>query len=297
MASDLYPHRGFMMDTGRKFFPVKAILHLLTLLHQYNFNVFHWHIYDAESFPLLWPADGGLTNASIKFSDTHTYYIPRDIKNVVSYAKNLGISVYPETDMPGHSDIWGYWRKNLVVGKSDLKNPDAQLDIREKNRQVYDSIRGLVSTVDGYFGSSMHHFGGDEVAYMWNTADDNKLFNNFLNWLKTLQPAKSVILWDDPLTDPEKNILLDKDWIIQTWHKGTTQKILNKGHRVIVSESQAFYIGNADYDTVSSFKFPKNPKVMGFEVAWFTSQDDDPNDLDQSWIIEPLKAASKIRRK
>ena len=95
-----------MLDTGRKFFPVKAILHLLNLLHQYNFNVFHWHIYDAESFPLLWPADGGLTNASIKYSDTQTYYTPDDIKNVVSHAKDLGIMVYPETDMPGHSDIW-----------------------------------------------------------------------------------------------------------------------------------------------------------------------------------------------
>jgi hexosaminidase len=184
----------------------------------------------------------------------------------------------------------------LVVGKTDLKNPDAQLDIRENNQQVYDNIRGLVSTVDRYFGSSMHHFGGDEVAYMWNTTDDNKLFNNFLNSLKTLEPTKSVIIWDDPLTDPEKNIQLDKDWIIQTWHTGTTSKMLNKGHRVIVSEADAFYIGNADYDTVSSFKFPKNPNVMGFELAWFTSQDDDPKDLDQSWIIEPLKAASKIRR-
>ena len=184
----------------------------------------------------------------------------------------------------------------MVVGKPDLKSPEAQLDIRENNQQVYDTIRSLVSTVNGYFGSSIHHFGGDEVGYMWNTTDDNKLFNNFLNWLKTLEPTKSVILWDDPLTDSEKNIQLDKDWIIQTWHKGTTQNILNKGHRVIVSESDAFYIGNADYDTVSSFKFPKDPKVMGFEVAWFTSQGDNPEDLDQSWIIEPLKAASKIRR-
>ncbi|KAH8169346.1 glycosyl hydrolase family 20, catalytic domain-containing protein [Sarocladium implicatum] len=297
MSSDLYPHRGFMLDTGRKFFPVKAIFHLLTLLHQYNFNVFHWHIYDAESFPLLWPADGGLTNTSIKFSDTQTYYTPCDIKNVVAYAKNLGISVYPETDMPGHSDIWGYWDEDLVVGKPDLKNPHAQLDIREDNQKVYDSIRDLVSTVDGYFGSSMHHFGGDEVAYIWETRDDNSLFNNFLNWLKTLAPAKSVVLWDDPLTDSEKNIQLDKDWIIQTWHKGTTQKILDKGHRVIVSESDAFYIGNADYDTVSSFEFPEDPNVLGFEVAWFTSQGDDPEDLEQSWITEPMRAASEIRRR
>ncbi|TVY70697.1 Beta-hexosaminidase 2 [Fusarium oxysporum f. sp. cubense] len=297
MASNLYPHRGFMLDTGRKFFPVKAILHLLTLLHQYNFNVFHWHIYDAESFPLLWPAGEGLTNASVKYSQTHTYYTPSDIQNVISYAENLGILVYPETDMPGHSDIWGIWKKDLVVGKASLKKPDAQLDIRQNNKQVYDYIRSLVSTVDGYFGSPYHHFGGDEVAYMWNTKDDNKLFNSFLNWLKTLTPKKSVILWDDPLTDSEKSITLSKDWIIQTWHKGTTQKILKKGHRVIVSESDTFYIGNADADKISSFVFPKSSKVLGFEVAWFTSQDDDPSDLDQDWIIDPLKAASKIRRK
>ncbi|KAF4493570.1 glycoside hydrolase [Fusarium agapanthi] len=261
MASNLYPHRGFMLDTGRKFFPVKAILHLLTLLHQYNFNVFHWHIYDAESFPLLWPAGEGLTNASVKYSQTHTFYMPTDIQNIVSYAENLGIMVYPETDMPGHSDIC------------------------------------LVSTVDGYFGSPYHHFGGDEVAYMWNTKDDNKLFNTFLNWLKTLTPKKSVVLWDDPLTDSEKSITLAKDWIIQTWHKGTTQKILKKGHRVIVSESDTFYIGNADADKISKFVFPKDSKVLGFEIAWFTSQDDSPSDLDQDWILDPLKAASKIRRK
>jgi hexosaminidase len=178
-----------------------------------------------------------------------------------------------------------------------LKQPDAQLDIRQNRQQVYDYIRSLVSTVDGYFGSSYHHFGGDEVAYIWKTKDDNKLFQTFLNWLKTLSPNKSVILWDDPLTDTEKSITLSKDWIIQTWHKGTTQKILKKGHRVIVSEADTFYLGNADSDKMSSFVFPKSSKVLGFEVVWFTSEGDDPNDLDQSWIIEPLKAASRIRRK
>jgi hexosaminidase len=78
----------------------------LTVLHQYNFNVFHWHIYDAESFPIHWPADRGLTNASIEHSHTSRYYTARDIQNVISHAQHLGILVYPETDMPGHSDIW-----------------------------------------------------------------------------------------------------------------------------------------------------------------------------------------------
>ena len=106
MESDLYPHRGFMLDTGRKFFPVQAILDLLTVLQQYNFNVFHWHLYDAESFPIHWPADRGLTNASMEHSHTSRYYTSRDIQSVISHAQHLGILVYPETDMPGHCDIW-----------------------------------------------------------------------------------------------------------------------------------------------------------------------------------------------
>jgi len=295
MDSDLYPHRGFMLDTGRKFFPVQSILNLLTILQQYNFNVFHWHIYDAESFPLHWPADRGLTNVSIEHSHTREYYTPQNIQDVITHAQRLGIHVYPETDMPGHSDIWGLWNKNLVVGKPDLKHPKAQLDIR--NLETYDHIVDLVSTVDRYFGSPLHHFGGDEVAYIWQMEDDNNLFERFLKWLKSLCPSKTLIMWDDPVTDEEKNLDISKDWVIQTWHDGATQKVLNRGHRVIVSESGTFYVGNADDKKVSMFQFPDHPNVLGFEIVWFTSEGDDPNDINQSWVIEPIKAASRIRRK
>ncbi|KAL5373694.1 hypothetical protein DPSP01_012493 [Paraphaeosphaeria sporulosa] len=294
MESDLYPHRGFMLDTGRKFFPVEAILDLLTVLHQYNFNVFHWHIYDAESFPIHWPADRGLTNASQAHSHTSRHYTPGDIQSVISHAQRLGIMVYPETDMPGHSDIWGIWNKDLVVGTPDLKRPEAQLDIRQ--RQTYDHIADLVSTVDGYFRSPLHHFGGDEVAYIWQTGDDNKLFETFLHWLKRLQPNKTLILWDDPLTDEGKRIDISKDWVIQTWHDGASQEMLNRGYRVIVSESDAFYIGNADHDKIGSFVFPDDSNVLGFELVWFTSEGDDPYDFRQNWVMDPIKAASQIRR-
>ena len=189
------------------------------------------------------------------------------------------------------------WNKDLVVGTPDLKHPQAQLDIRQHRHQTYDHIASLVSTVDSYFRSPLHHFGGDEVAYIWQTEDDNKLFERFLHWLKTLcPPNKSLILWDDPLTDKGKSIDLSKDWIIQTWHNGATQQVLDRGHRVIVSESDAFYIGNSDQQKISSFVFPKHSNVLGFEIVWFTSEGDDPDDIHQNWIMEPIRAASKIRR-
>jgi hexosaminidase len=52
----------------------------------------------------------------------------------------------------------------------------AQFHIRQHRHDVYDQIVDLVSTVDRYFGSPLHHFGADEVAYIWETEDDNKLF-------------------------------------------------------------------------------------------------------------------------
>ena len=173
-----------------------------------------------------------------------------------------------------------------MIGTPDLKQPEAQLDIRQ--HQTYEHIASLVSTVDRYFGSPLHHFGGDEVAYVWQTGDDNNLFETFLQ--------KSLILWNDPLTDEGKRIDISKDWIIQTWHNGVTQELLNRGHRVIVSESDAFYIGNSDHDKISSFVFPDHSNVLGFEVVWFTSEGDDPYDFRQSWVMEPIKAASQIRR-
>jgi hexosaminidase len=182
----------------------------------------------------------------------------------------------------------------LVVGTPSVKQPQAQLDIRR--RETYDHIASLVVTMNGYFGSPLHHFGGDEVAYIWQTEDDNKLFESFINWLKGLLPEKSLILWDDPLIDEGKDINISKDWIIQTWHNGATQKVLNKGHRVIVSESETFYVGNADANKISSFVFPDHPNVLGFELAWFTSEGDDPYDFRQSWVMEPIRAASQIRR-
>lgn len=104
------------------------------------------------------------------------------------------------------------------------------------------------------------------------------------------------MLWDEPLTDPLKNITLSKDWIIQTWHNGVTKEVLDKGHRVVVSESDVFYIGNADYEKVSGFVFPEDEKVLGFEVVWFTSEGDDAFDFRKRWVMEPIRAAAGIRR-
>jgi hexosaminidase len=115
--------------------------------------------------------------------------------------------------------------------------------------------------VNTCFGSPLHRFDGDEVACMWETAYNNKLFETFLKWLKDLSSNKSLVLWDDPINDEEKDVNISKEWVIQSWNNGVTQKVLNRNHRAIVSESDAFCIENAEYDKIMSFALPNNPNV------------------------------------
>jgi len=47
-----FSHRGLLIDTARHFLPVETIKTLLDSMPMSKLNVLHWHVVDAESFPL-----------------------------------------------------------------------------------------------------------------------------------------------------------------------------------------------------------------------------------------------------
>jgi len=67
-------------------------------------NVFHWHLTDAESFPFQSRSRAKLNTASYV---PQASYSAMDVTSLVTYARNRGIIVVPETDTPGHTASWG----------------------------------------------------------------------------------------------------------------------------------------------------------------------------------------------
>lgn len=95
----LFSHRGVMLDTSRNYYPVEDLLRTIRAMSYNKLNVFHWHITDSHSFPLVLPSEPELAGKGAYL--TEMVYTPADVRRIVEYGMEFGVRVMPEIDMPG----------------------------------------------------------------------------------------------------------------------------------------------------------------------------------------------------
>lgn len=100
-----FPIRGFMHDTGRNFREVELLKRDIDLMAAYKLNVFHWHLTDNPAWRIECKGYPQLNDAQYqtKGRDEGKFYSYDEIRDVIAYAKERGIMIIPEIDMPGHS--------------------------------------------------------------------------------------------------------------------------------------------------------------------------------------------------
>jgi hexosaminidase len=109
--------RGMMLDCSRQFFDKGTVKNYIDWLAAHKMNVFHWHLTDdngwrveIKSMPDLtskgaWRGPGEVLLPSYGSGNKRYggFYTQEDIKEVVAYASDRGISIMPEIEIPGHS--------------------------------------------------------------------------------------------------------------------------------------------------------------------------------------------------
>jgi hexosaminidase len=158
-----FPWRGLMIDASRHFMPVSVLKRNLDGMEAVKMNVFHWHLSDnqgfrieSRKFPKL-QADG---------SDG-LYYTQEEVREVIAYARDRGIRVVPEFDVPGHSTSWlvGYPELASAPGPYQMERKwgifDAAMD--PTNEKVYKFLSDFIAEMAKLFPDQYFHIGGDEV--------------------------------------------------------------------------------------------------------------------------------------
>uniref|UniRef100_A0A182R2N8 Beta-hexosaminidase n=1 Tax=Anopheles funestus TaxID=62324 RepID=A0A182R2N8_ANOFN len=270
-----YPHRGLALDTSRNFIDLLSLRRTIDGMAMVKLNVFHWHITDSQSFPLVITSRPSLHSYGAYSS--RDVYTAEDVQQLVQYALERGIRVIPELDAPAH--VGEGWEKLGVTACFNyqpwenycVEPPCGQLDPTQD--ALYNILEDVYREMNLMFNrSDVFHMGGDEVSIRcWNAttriqnwmneqewglqeADFMKLWNYFqteaLNRLdKTLPEGdkRPIIMWTSKLTEsPYLEQYLNKDrYIIQVWTTGNDSKVSNlleKGYRLIMSNYDALYL-------------------------------------------------------
>src|SRR4030095_16915589 len=94
--------RGLLIDIGRHYVPTEVLKRNLDAMAAVKLNVLHWHLTEDQGFRV----------ASKKFPKLHQlgsdglFYTQDQIREIIDYARERGIRVVPEFDIPGHSTSW-----------------------------------------------------------------------------------------------------------------------------------------------------------------------------------------------
>lgn len=256
-------YRGLMIDLARKWHPFAKVLHYVDVCFFYKVKYLHLHFMD----------DQGYTLPSVvfpKLSVPGKSYTFEEIQRLCIYAKERGIVIVPEIEMPGHA-------RSLVEGYPELfgnqfDSEEEEVLTTEEGVQVlresvicagsdeaFQNITKLIDEVIGLFpGVPYIHLGADEVnVNVWENCpvcrkyirekgfkDTQELYADFVARVTeyVLQKGIRPIVWEG--VSKEYSNKLSKNVIVIGWecHYQNPDDLIEGGFEVINCSWKPLYI-------------------------------------------------------
>jgi hexosaminidase len=250
-----FPWRGLMIDSSRHFIPLDVLRRNLDGMEAVKMNVFHWHLSENQGFRA----------ESKKFPKLHEmgsdglYYTQEEIRGLIDYARDRGIRIVPEFDIPGHSTAW-------FVGHPELASAAGPYEIERKwgvfdpamdptNEKTYKFLDEFIAEMTKLFPDRFFHIGGDEVnGKQWdanpkiqefkkthNLKNNDALQAYFSQRIQKIvtKHGKAVIGWDEIFVSG-----VPKDIVIQSWRGAASlANAAAQGYRGILSNGYYLDLG------------------------------------------------------
>jgi hexosaminidase len=224
--------------------PVEVVERNLDAMAAVKLNVLHWHLSEDQAFRV----ESKRFPRLAQMGSNGEYYTQDQIRGIVEYARDRGIRVVPEFDVPGHTGAWfpGYPELASSPGPFVLGGRGGSV-MDPSKETTYAFLDGFVGEMTQLFPDPYYHIGGDEVqARVWNQNDAIQAFAKehslenaaaiqvYFNQrlLKIVQKyGKTMVGWDEILVPG-----LPTDAVIQSWRgQKSLSDAASKGYRGILS--------------------------------------------------------------
>jgi hexosaminidase len=242
-----FPWRGLLLDVARHWMPPEAVRRTLDGMAAVKLNVLHWHLTDDQGFRLESRRHPKLH----QLGSDGLYYTQDEVREIVAYARDRGIRVVPEFDLPGHATSWfvGYPEYASAPGPYRIERRFGVFDpaFDPTREATYDFLEGFIEEMAALFPDPYWHIGGDEVTGKhWNqnprirrfkrerTFQDNETLQAYFSQRLSRileRHHRRMIGWDEILHPG-----LPAETVVQSW-RGLEYlgRAVRAGYRTILS--------------------------------------------------------------
>ena len=164
-----YAMRGFMIDVGRKYFPMDYLENLVKIMAYYKMNTLQVHLND-NGFRQYFGDDWDKTPAAFRL-ECATYpgltakdgsYTKQEFVNLQILGEKYGVEIIPEIDVPAHSLAFTHYKPELGSKEYGMDHLDLG------NPQTIPFVEGLLKEyIEGenpVFRGKRVHVGTDEYS-------------------------------------------------------------------------------------------------------------------------------------
>ena len=251
-----FPWRGLLLDSCRHWMPTEVVKRTLDGMEAVKMNVLHFHLSENQGFRVESKKFPKLQEMG---SGGH-YYTQDQIKELIAYARDRGIRVIPEFDMPGHTTAWfvGYPELASAPGPYEIETKWGVFDpaMDPTKESTYKFLDKFIKEMTGLFPDEFFHLGGDEVnGKQWDANSEIQSFMKSHN-MKTneelqtyftqrvvkiiLKYKKTPVGWDEVLT-PD----VPKEVVVHSWRGPESEaKAVQQGNRALLSNG--YYLDLAE---------------------------------------------------
>lgn len=251
-----FKYRSVMLDLARFWHPMETIKETIDLLWLYKVKYLHLHLSDNKRF--TFPLEDFPELKSFDEKGSREFYTIEELKELVEYAKQRGITIIPEIDLPGHStQLWSKYPETFGSIDPITKKAKHLYVVNIAKEATYLACEKIINKLSEVFYTSPYiHFGGDEVyleaiksvpeykSYCKKNnlelalkGDVNELFCHFINRMDAMVKAtgKKSLIWEGFHGTGAGKETISKDITVIVWNTtyNKPDNLVTNGYNIV----------------------------------------------------------------